>query len=149
MAAGCGSFTLGCRLSNFDGARASSGVGADVSPAARSKPMTTNASISDWPDFDFRSLPLDPISRNQLAGIYGHVRASGSVPPHRSKLLTGFVIPAIFVPERGLYLPASGNIYLLRKLRVYCERFEASFATFPGGPVAVAFFSNALLIPPG
>ncbi len=110
---------------------------------------TTNASISGWPDFDFRSLPLDPLSRKQLAGIYDHVRASGSVPPHRSKLLTGVIFPAIFVPERGLYLPASDNIYLLRKLRVYCERFEASFATFPRRPVAVPFFSNALLIPPG
>ena len=111
--------------------------------------MTTNASISGWPDFDFRSLPLDPLSRKQLAGIYDHVRCRGSVPPHRSKLLTGVIFPAIFVPERGLYLPASDNIYLLRKLRVYCERFEASFATFPCRPVAVAFFSNALLIPPG
>ncbi len=111
--------------------------------------VTTNASISDWPDFDFRSLPLDPNSRKQLAGIYDHVRASGSVPAHRSDLLTGVIIPTIFVPERGLYLPAFGDIYLLRKLRAYSERFEASFATFPHGPVAVAFFSNALLIPPG
>ena len=83
---------------------------------------TTDASISGWPYFDFRGLPLDPLSRKQLAGIYDHVRASGSVPPHRSKLLTGVIFPAIFVPERGLYLPASDNIRLLRKLRVYCER---------------------------
>ena len=61
---------------------------------------TTNAPISGWPDFDFRSLPLNPLSRKQLAGIYDHVRASGSVPPHRSKLLTGVIIPTIFVPVR-------------------------------------------------
>ena len=110
---------------------------------------TTNAPISGWPDFDFRSLPLNPLSRKQLAGIYNHVRASGSVPPHRSKLLTDVIIPAIFVPERGLYLPASDNIRLFRKLRVYRDRIDASFATFPRGPIAVAFFGNALLIPPG
>jgi hypothetical protein len=110
---------------------------------------TTDASISGWPYFDFRGLPLDPLSRKQLAGIYDHVRASGSVPPHRAKLLTDVIIPAIFVPERGLYLPASDNIRLLRRLPFYRERFEASFAAFPRGPVAVPFFSNALLIPPG
>jgi hypothetical protein len=101
-----------------------------------------------WPEFDFRRLPLCQASRNQLANIYEYVCAKGTPPEHRSQLLN-FIVQRAFVPDRGIYLPVSPHFFLTGKSPEFSERLKRNTISFATHHDALQFFTNPLLIPQG
>jgi hypothetical protein len=105
------------------------------------------SSISSWPEFDFRGLPLCNASQKQLAGIYEHVKKTGTVPKSKTKLLQ--VLQGNAYDEgRGLYIPFSDDVYLVGKEPVHSKALNGSSDARSKEPSKFQFFSNALLVPP-
>ena len=105
-------------------------------------------SVSLWPDFDFRSLPLCDASRKQLAGIYEYVKKTGVIPKAKGKLLQ-LLQRRVYDEGRGLYIPFSDRVKLFRKDPVHSKSLHGSPNTLLKEPCKFQFFTNALLIPPG
>jgi hypothetical protein len=99
---------------------------------------------SEWPEFNFRDLPLCADSRRQLGGIYESVLSRGvSASRNRLRILLS---PQVFDTKRGVYTPLSDRVNLLRKGP--CFSVRVADGELQGGPVQ-PFCANALLIPFG
>jgi hypothetical protein len=74
----------------------------------------------EWPEFDFRRLPLHKNSQKQLAGIYERVRRKGVVPARKS-ILSNFIIKNAYVRDKvftfeTLAFVRAGDIVLVHSM---------------------------------
>lgn len=100
----------------------------------------------EWPEFDYRRLPLSPDSRRQLGGIYESVRSRG-VPASKNAFRV-LVARHLYDHQFGHYIPLSNKTDLFRKSPVFSKSVIIESSGFQHGP-SLPFFTNSLLIPLG
>ncbi len=77
-------------------------------------------------DFDFKMLRCSPDNRQRLAKIYKDVQSPETKGAAARRLhLLDLLTACAFDPSRGVYVPFSETVYLLRKLQKPLVKIEA------------------------
>ncbi len=100
-------------------------------------------------DFDFKTLDCSSNNRQRLAKIHKGVQSKENKKATEGRLrLLGLLTARSFDPARGVYVPFSDNVFLLRKFQMPPVKIEPLTAPidkhFP-----YAYFTNPLLLPAG
>lgn len=96
--------------------------------------------------FNFNNTALSSTSRQQLNNILRVVRPDSKAAQSRSGLL-GLVERSVFDPVRGLYIPVSNDLKLMRKFPSHSENLQPT--RYPLEPFPHPYFTNGLTIPQG